>query len=148
MKQIKMILRASILSAVFMSTTSFAKADSQGLREGAETIRDRAIDLFTSAEGFMETKGSVLPVLASAILALEQTIDRAEAADKHLADHEDDLFLLEFTKACSKIAIARGRLYRAKLMLLKAPSSNLIPEDFSELHDDIIALRDDVDCPS
>ena len=95
-----------------------------------------------------ESDIEVLPILASAILALEQTIDKAEEADLYLANHEDDKFLFEFTRACSKIAIARARLYRAKLAVDKNPSGMLMAEDFEELREDIVELRDEVDCPS
>ena len=142
-------LKRLILLFSISAASAYGSPDSRTLLRGAEQIKSDAISLMIQLNhSKKESDIEVLPILASAILALEQTIDKAEEADLYLANHEDDKFLFEFTRACSKIAIARARLYRAKLAVDKNPSGMLMAEDFEELREDIVELRDEVDCPS
>lgn len=147
MKYVTKLIPTAIL--VMLISAPVLANSAKGLKYGALEIKKDAIGLFLKSKRMAEAENdSFLPVLASAILALEQTIDRAEAADQYLTEHEDELFLVEFTKACSKIAIARGRLFRAKLMLSKEPNDYINAEDLEVLREDIVSLRDAVDCPS
>ena len=142
-------ISSAIVSALLFCGSAFAKPDAKGLKYGAQKIKAEASYLMIKADrGYFEADLEVLPILASAILALEQTIDKAEEADMYLANHEDDMFLFEITRACSKIAVARARLYRAKLAVDKDPSGMLQADDFEELREDIVSLRDEVECPS
>ena len=142
-------IKSFVLLLSIAGTVAHASPNPRQLVSGAEKIKSEAVSLmFKLDRGNNEADVDVLPILASAILALEQTIDKAEEADMYLANHEDDKFLFEFTRACSKIAVARARLYRAKLAVDKDPSGFLVPEDFEELRQDIVSLREEVDCPS